>query len=46
MRKLSVNKKYNLIDSAGNDSGEFISGWRLRLNVSRDEIMNLSKELY
>jgi len=44
--KLSVNKKYNLIDSAGNDSGEFISGWRLRLNVSRDEIMNLSKELY
>jgi predicted transcriptional regulator of viral defense system len=44
--KLKVNKKYNLIDSAGSDSGEFISGWRLRLNVSRDEILNLSKELY
>ncbi len=44
--KLKVNKKYTLIDSAGEDSGEFVSSWRLRLNVSRDEIMNLSKELY
>jgi len=44
--KHRVNKKYNLIDSAGEDSGEFISSWRLRLNVSRDEIINLSKELY
>ncbi len=44
--KLRVNKKYNLIDSAGKDSGEFVSIWKLRLNVSRDEIINLSKELY
>lgn len=44
--KLKVNKKYNLIDSAGEDSGEFVSNWRLRLNVSRDEIIFLSKELY
>ncbi len=44
--KLKVNKKYTLIDSAGEDSGEFISSWRLRLNVSRDEIMNLYKEFY
>ncbi|MBU0474347.1 MAG: hypothetical protein KKF62_09295 [Bacteroidetes bacterium] len=44
--KLKVNKKYTLIDSAGKDSGEFILNWRLRLNVSMNEIVNLSKELY
>ena len=44
--KLKVNEKYTLIDSAGEDSGEFIPSWRLRLNVSKVEIMNLSKELY
>lgn len=44
--KLKVNKKYTLIDSAGEDSGEFVSNWRLRLNVNRDEIIFLSKELY
>ena len=44
--KLKVNKKYTLIDSAGEDSGEFVSSWRLRLNVNRDEIIFLSKELY
>jgi len=44
--KLKVNKKYTLIDSAGEDTGEFILNWRLRLNVSRVEIINLSNELY
>jgi len=44
--KRRVNKKYNLIDYAGEESGEFVSSWRLRLNVNRDEIMHLSKELY
>ena len=41
-----INKKYNLLDSAGEESGEFVSGWKLRLNVSKDEIINLAKELY
>ena len=44
--KTKVNKKYTLIDSAGEDNGEFVADWRVRLNVSRDEIMNLSKEIY
>lgn len=44
--KTKVNKKYTLIDSAGEDTGEFVADWRIRLNVSRDEIMNLSKEIY
>ncbi len=44
--KKKVNKKYTLIDSAGVDSGEFVLNWKLRLNVSRDELIQLSKELY
>ncbi|HED08694.1 MAG TPA: hypothetical protein ENI57_11300 [Ignavibacteria bacterium] len=44
--KLRINKKYNLIDFTGEESGEFVSSWKLRLNVSRDEILNLSKEFY
>ncbi|MCD6118157.1 hypothetical protein J7K93_14225 [bacterium] len=44
--KLMVNNKYNLIDSTGGECGEFVSSWRLRLNVSRDKIFNLSKEFY
>ena len=44
--KQKANKKYSLIDSAGEESGEFVSDWKLRLNVSRNEIMNLSKEFY
>ena len=44
--KLKANKKYTLIDSAGEDNGEFVADWRVRLNVSRDEIIHLSKELY
>ena len=44
--KLRINKKYNLMDFAGEESGEFVSSWKLRLNVSRDEILNLSKEFY
>lgn len=44
--KKKVNKKYTLIDSAGEDIGEFVSIWRLRLNVSRVDVIHLSKELY
>lgn len=44
--KVRVNEKYNLIDSAGEEGGKFVSSWKLRLNVSRDEIIKLAKELY
>lgn len=44
--KTKLNKKYTLIDSAGVNNGEFVADWHIRLNVSRDEIMNLSKEMY
>lgn len=44
--KSKVNAKYNLIDPAGEDKGEFVSSWKLRLNVSRKDILKLSKEIY
>lgn len=44
--KSHVNKKYNLIDSFGPDEGEFVAEWKLRLNVSRTELLQLKKEIY
>ena len=41
-----VNLKYNLIDSGGIEEGEFVRDWRLRLNVSREDLLNLSTEIY
>jgi predicted transcriptional regulator of viral defense system len=41
-----VNSKYNLIDSGGVEEGEFVKDWRLRLNVSREDILNLATEIY
>lgn len=41
-----VNLKYNLIDSGGMDEGEFVGKWKLRLNVSREELLNLATEIY
>ncbi len=44
--KSKVNNRYNLIDPNGEDKGQFIPEWRLRLNVSKEEILNLSTEYY
>ena len=41
-----INPKYNLIDAGGLETGEFIREWRLRLNVSRDDLLNLTTEIY
>lgn len=41
-----VNERYNPIDAGGPDIGEFDKSWRLRLNVSREEIMNIANEIY
>ena len=41
-----VNKKYNVFDPAGADKGEFVNHWRLRLNISRDEIMDICNKQY
>lgn len=44
--KSKANNKYNLIDPATENSGAFIAKWKLRLNVGKEEIIDLAKELY
>lgn len=44
--KTQVNQRYNLLDSSGMDRGEFLSEWKLRLNISKKELIQLSKEAY
>jgi predicted transcriptional regulator of viral defense system len=44
--KEQVNEKYNLFDPQGTEKGEFIAGWKLRLNISKDELLNLSYKQY
>lgn len=44
--KKEVNQKYNLFDPAGQDEGEFVNTWRLRLNISRENILNIVSKQY
>jgi predicted transcriptional regulator of viral defense system len=44
--KEQINGKYNLFDPQGTEKGEFIVGWKLRLNISKDELLNLSDKQY
>ena len=44
--KAQINDKYNLFDPQGTEKGEFIAEWKLRLNISKDELLNLSHKQY
>ncbi|HLG02955.1 MAG TPA: hypothetical protein VI731_05130 [Bacteroidia bacterium] len=44
--KESVNEKYNLFDPFGQDSGEYVSEWKLRLNISKEEILAICYKAY
>jgi predicted transcriptional regulator of viral defense system len=44
--KTEVNPKFNLFDPAGKEEGEFVSTWRLRLNMSREQILNTVNKTY
>jgi predicted transcriptional regulator of viral defense system len=44
--KQQINKKYNVFDPAGINNGEFVNEWRLRLNISRDEILDICNNQY
>lgn len=44
--KKEVNQKYNLFDPAGQDEGEFINTWRLRLNIDKEQITNIVNKQY
>jgi len=41
-----INKKYNVFDPAGTDKGEFVNDWRLRLNISCNEILDICNKQY
>jgi predicted transcriptional regulator of viral defense system len=44
--KSIVNERYNVIDPGGSDEGEFENKWRLRLNVSKEKILNIADTEY
>lgn len=44
--KEQKNEKYNIIDPQGIDKGEFVSSWTLRLNISRDELLDIANKQY
>ncbi len=44
--KEKVNAKYNLFNPQGSDKGEFISEWRLRLNITKEEILDITNKQY
>jgi len=41
-----VNNRYNLIDPQGSDTGEFISDWTLRLNISKKQLRDIVNNQY
>lgn len=41
-----VKEAYNVFDSQGKDKGEFVNEWRLRLNLSREEILDICNKVY
>jgi len=44
--KEQINEKYNLFDPQGTEKGEFVADWKLRLNISKDELLNLTDKQY
>lgn len=44
--KTQVNKKYSLLDAGGQHQGEFVNEWKLRLNVSKEALVNMIENEY
>ena len=44
--KTVVNEVYTLLDPSGSDEGEFIKEWKIRLNISREQILDISNKQY
>lgn len=41
-----VNKKYTLFDAFGKDEGEFIKKWKLRMNLSQEQVLDIINTPY
>lgn len=44
--KQKINERYTLFDPFGFNSGEHVSDWKIRLNISREEILDISNKMY
>lgn len=44
--KKVLNKKYTLIDPMGEDTGEFVAEWKIRLNISRNNLLQIINKMY
>lgn len=44
--KKQVNSKYNLIDPQGNEAGDFIAEWKLRLNIGKEQLKDIADKQY
>ncbi len=44
--KSAVNEAYTLFDPFGSDEGKFIKEWKIRLNISREQILDICKKQY
>lgn len=41
-----TNEKYNLFDPAGEEGGEFVNSWKLRLNITEEDILGIIDKQY
>ena len=41
-----LNERYNLFDAFGNDKGEHVNEWKLRLNISKEDILEICNKQY
>ena len=44
--KGKINLRYNVFDPLGIEKGEFVNEWRLRLNITREEILDICNKQY
>ncbi len=44
--KTQVNKRYSLIDAGGIEEGEFVREWKLRLNISKENLLQMAQNEY
>jgi len=44
--KEQVNPKYNLFDPQGGEKGDFVGEWKLRLNITKEEILDITNKQY
>ena len=44
--KTLVHEKYTVFDPAGNEEGEYVSSWKLRMNISEEDLKNIIHRQY